>query len=109
MNWARDLTKSQRRELRRIAGLAYDRELATALAAVEEQFRRWRSGEIGPHDLNDAIHRFHQGPSRQLWSQYSNGIVELAAVDAVQRGVVATSEVAPEVHEILRPRVEKQE
>jgi hypothetical protein len=109
MSWGRDLTKAQRRELRRIAGLAYDRELAAALGGVEEQFRRWRSGEIGPHDLNEAIHRFHQGPSRQLWLQYNDDLVEFAALEAVQRGVVAASEIAPEVLEILKPRLEKHE
>ncbi len=108
MSWARDLTKGQRRELRRIAGLAHERELGSALTAVEEQFRRWRSGEIGPHDLNDAIHRFHQGPSRQLWLQYQDGPVEFAAVHAVQRGVVAADELAPEVLEILKPRLEQE-
>ena len=108
MSWGRDLTKAQRRELRRIAGLAHDRELAAALATVEEQFRRWRSGEIGPQDLNEAIHRFHQGPSRQLWLRYSDGLVEFAALDAVQRGVVAASEVAPEVLDILKPRLEQE-
>jgi hypothetical protein len=36
MNWSRDLTKAQRRELRRITGLAYDRALSAALTALEE-------------------------------------------------------------------------
>jgi len=109
MSWTRDLTKGQRRELRRIAGLAHERELARALTAVEEQFIRWRSGEIGPHELNDAIHRFHQGPSRQLWLHYNDGPVEFAALDAVQRGVVAESDVAPDVLEMLKSRLEQQE
>src|SRR5688572_19120489 len=105
MSWAGDLTKGQRRELRRIAGLAHERALATALTEVEKQFLRWRAGEIGPHDLNDAIHRFHQGPSRQLWLQYQDGPVEIAAVHAVQRGVVAADELSPEILEILKPRL----
>ena len=109
MSWARDLTKAQRRELRRIAGLAYERELATALTAVEEDFRRWRAGEIGPHDLNEAIHRFHQGPNRHLWLQYSDGPVEFAALRGVQSGVVSESEVAPDVLELIKPRLEGRE
>jgi hypothetical protein len=106
MIWARDLTKAQRRELRRIAGLAHERELAAALTALEEQFRRWRAGEIEVHDLNDAIHQFHQGPSRQLWLRYSDAPFEFAALHAVQSGVVAAAEVAPDIAEILKPRLD---
>lgn len=109
MSWGRDLTKTQRRELRRIAGLAYDRELASALTALEQQFRRWKSGEIGPHDLNDAIHEFHQGPNRQLWLRYTDGPVEFAALHAVRSGIVTEGEMAQAVFEILKSRLEMDE
>jgi hypothetical protein len=105
MEWTRDLTKGQKRELRRIVALAYERELSVALAALEEQFRRWRAGEIGPHDLGEAIHTFHQGPSRTLWSQYNEGHGYLAAVAAVANGIVAKHEVAADLMEILKPRL----
>jgi hypothetical protein len=106
MDWTRDLTKAQKRELRRITGLAYERELTAALATLEEQFHRWRSGHIGPHDLSDAIHTFHQGPSRSLWSRYNDGHGYLAAIAAVARGIVGKQEVAAELLEVLRPRLQ---
>jgi hypothetical protein len=105
MEWRREITKAQKREIRRIAGLAHDRELATALTALENQFARWRSGEIGPHDLNGAIHAFHQGPSRQLWSRYTDGYAELAVVFALQNGIVAEHEIGSDLLEILKPRL----
>src|SRR6266540_4029035 len=36
--------KAQRKELRRLAGLAHERELAIALAALEAQFHEWHAG-----------------------------------------------------------------
>lgn len=105
MEWTRDLTKEQKRELRRIVALAYERELSAALATLEEQFRRWRAGEIGPHELGEAIHTFHQGPSRTLWSRYNDEHGYLAAVAAIARGIVAKHEVAADLMEILNPRL----
>ena len=102
MAWHDDLTKPQKRELRRLIGLAHDRELSTALNALEEQFRRWRSGEIGPHDLNDAIHAFHQGPSRQLWVRYSDGLDDMALAFAVKHGIVAEHEIEPDLLVIVK-------
>jgi len=105
MEWTRDLAKEQKRELRRIVALAYERELSAALATLEEQFRRWRAGEIGPHDLGEAIHGFHQGPNRTLWSRYNEGYGYLAAVAAVATGIVAQHEAAADLMEILKPRL----
>jgi len=41
----RDLTKAQRRRIRELAGIAYDRELSRELTDLEQEFARWRSGE----------------------------------------------------------------
>jgi hypothetical protein len=103
MRWVDDLTKSQKRELRRIAALGHERELAAVLAEVEEQFQRWRAGEIGPHDLAGIIHAFHQGPNRDIWSRYNEGHGYLAAVAAVATGIVAEHEVEAGLLEIMRP------
>ena len=55
------------------------------------------------HVLNDRIHEFHQGPSRKLWSRYSQGEHYFAAVGAILAGIVAEHEVAEDVMQILRP------
>jgi len=109
MNWTDDLTKGQKRELRRIAELAHVRELTAALTALEEEFRRWRSSEIGPHDLVEAIHAFHQGPNRELWSRYNDGHGYLGAVVAVRTGVVGRDEVDPGLIGALGPQLESLE
>ena len=63
-------TKANRRKLRELASVAYTRELGRELSKVEEDFARWRRGEIDPFELSDSIHRFHDGPSRNLYVRY---------------------------------------
>jgi hypothetical protein len=63
-------TKANKRKLRELAGMAYRRELGAELSKLEEEFARWRSGEIDPFELSDRIHRFHDGISRDLYVLY---------------------------------------
>ncbi len=60
MNESR-FTKLERKELRKVAGLAYEREFATALELLEENFRQWRGNKITVFELSDFIHQFHNG------------------------------------------------
>jgi hypothetical protein len=73
----RELGKSERARLRELASIAYERELARELAKLEDGFRRWRAGEINAFGLSDAIHLFHQGPSRDLFSKYAPSNLEI--------------------------------
>ncbi len=41
-----NLTKAQRRQLRELGGMAYERDLSSHLATLESEFVRWRAGEI---------------------------------------------------------------
>ena len=43
-------TKSQRRGVRDLCCLAYERDLSGALGQLEIDCRRWRSGEIDAHE-----------------------------------------------------------
>jgi hypothetical protein len=94
-------TKTQRRRIREVARIAYDRDLAQELAGLEGEFRRWRSGEIDSFALSAAIHQFHQGPSRKLFSQYDDSSPEWAVAHAIHRGVVSAEEAGSEALEAL--------
>jgi hypothetical protein len=101
----KDLTKAQRRRLTELAALAYQRELDAELGKLEAEFRRWRSGELSPHELSDLIHAFHNGPSRELFSRYDRKFRDLAVAGAVRRGVLSEVEVGPEILSLLAPRL----
>ena len=96
----RDLPKQVRRKLQDLCGLAYERALARALADLESQFHRWRSGEIDAYTLNELVHKYHQGPSREVWKRYSDvsgGWTDLAGGTAVAEGLLQREELPAEV------------
>lgn len=97
----RELTKAQRRRLRELAGVAYERDLSEELAKLEPEFQRWRAGEMDAFALSDAIHRFHQGPSRRLFSRYDGANLEFAVARAIHRGVLSKEEAGAEAIDAL--------
>ncbi len=90
-------SKATRRKLRELAGVAYQRELASELAKVEMDFARWRAGEISPFELSDRIHRFHDGASRDLYVAYRDLSPAHSVARAVALQVLDQSEVPPEI------------
>jgi len=99
-------TKGQRREICRLAGLAHERELSTAAGSLESEFGRWRRGEIDVFELNEHIHKFHDGVSRELYKAYAMGRPEFSVAGAIVRRVLKESEVDPAILEGLRRLIE---
>ncbi|HUJ11761.1 MAG TPA: hypothetical protein VL171_17260 [Verrucomicrobiae bacterium] len=95
-------TKAQKREIRRLAGLAHERELSAAARELQSEFERWQRGEIDVFVLNDKIHKFHDGVSRDLFKQYAMGQPYWSLASAIARGVLKESEVSPSILEDLR-------
>jgi Tol biopolymer transport system component len=60
----KDPSKTVRRRLRELAGIAYERELNRELDALFKCFEAWKKDEISPFDLSENIHEFHQKPAR---------------------------------------------
>jgi hypothetical protein len=100
------LTKKQKAELRRLAGLAHERELSGALSNVESEFERWREGEISVFELNDRIHRFHHGVSRDLYNLYDPRDAEMVVPGAIARGTLREQEVDPALLKNLAELIE---
>ena len=96
-----NLTKGQRRQLRELGGIAYERDLSEHLAALESEFRRWRAGEIDAFALAEAIHQFHQRPARELFSKYETSHLDFAVANAIRRGVLRPEEVSAEMLAIM--------
>jgi len=102
MKTNREFTKVQRRRLRELGAVAYERELSTELSKLETEFGRWRAGEIDGHELSDHIHQFHQGPARKLFSKYDHSNLDFAVAHAIHRGVITEEEAGADAIEMLR-------
>jgi hypothetical protein len=60
-----DVSKAERRAIRELAGLAYERELAGELTKLRASFDAWVAGQMTPFELEQVIHQFHDGVSRR--------------------------------------------
>lgn len=94
--------KLERKELMRLDGLAYERELTKALEALDENFRQWKKNKITAFELGDLIHKFHNGVARDLWFFYTRGHAEFNVRHAITEGIILKSEVSPGVLEKLK-------
>jgi hypothetical protein len=92
-----DTPKRIKRLVREWAGITHDRELAKSLADLRSEFDRWQRGEISPVELNDLIHRFHDGASRNIWQRYATNHLEPALALAVATGILRKDELPPEL------------
>src|ERR687897_2201913 len=91
--------KQLRRLVREWAGAAHDRELSQALLDLRRHFDRWEAGEISATDLNDLIHKYHQGASREIWKHYTTNHLEPAIGFAVATGILRREELPSELLE----------
>ena len=86
-------TKTERRKLRELAGLAYERELSEALRELATDFAAWKGKSINAFDLSDSIHEFHNGVARDLWSLYNQLKPPMIVAGALERGVLTSKDV----------------
>jgi hypothetical protein len=101
MGKGRELGKAERGHLRELATAAYERELSRELGELESAFRRWRGGEINAFDLSQAIHDFHQGASRDLFSKYAPANLEIVVAQAIHDGILSKDEAGSALLEYL--------
>lgn len=99
---SQNLSKAERRELRQLVELAHDRELSSAAADLMARFADWRAGKMNVFELNEQIHMYHDGPSRDLYKTYVMVEAHLSVASAIARGVLKESEVSPVILENLR-------
>ncbi len=96
------LTKDDKRELRKLGNRVWEADAAQTLKILDDQFVKWRAGELSHADLLDAIHQFHQKDSRQLWGRYQGNAAEWPVEVGLMRGLIQVDDVP----ERLRPQFE---
>ncbi len=99
--------KPIRKLLRKWAATAHERELETELRKLHTLFDEWASGKMSSFDISDAIHKFHDGPARQLYGRYSTSHLEenWLLASAVARDIIKRDELPAEVLECIEPQL----
>jgi hypothetical protein len=69
-----NLTKADKKRVRQLAGIAWERELRCELRKIAAAIEEMENNSLSPFDVNDSIHRFHNGASRDLYKQYSDSL-----------------------------------
>jgi hypothetical protein len=64
---------------------------------LRKHFDRWERNEIGSFELNQLVHRFHDGAAREIWKQYSTSHLEPAVASAIVAGVLRKEELPEEL------------
>lgn len=98
-------SKSERSKLRNLAAEAHEYELAEAMSDLHDKFGSWADKQISVFDLNDELHKFHDGVSRDLYKLYVLSKPELSVAVAISRHVLTSDEVGSGIMEKLEPLV----
>lgn len=101
-----DTPKRIKRLLREHAAAAHEEELRRALAPVAEAFKRGERGELGSGELSEIIHRFHQGPARELFARYNTPYLEMIVAYAITVGVLDRQKIPAELRDHLARALE---
>lgn len=96
-----DTPKRIKRLLREYAAAAYEEELRRALLPISEAFGRRERRELSSGELSELIHRFHQGPARDLWVRYNTPPLEMVVAFAITTGVLGRDTIPAELLEHL--------
>lgn len=100
--------KHIRKLIRQYATRAYEAELRRALESLALKFDEWRAGTRSNDDLSQAIHAFHQGPSRDTFKTYNElySPLDMAVVHAIVTGILDEAEIEGDLLEHLAPAIQ---
>jgi hypothetical protein len=90
-----------KRLVRELAVRAYAEALGQELSKLHDHFHAWQEGRLSPFDLADEIHKFHQGPNRDLYVYFTRASRERVVAEAVVEGLIAEASLPDEVHAYL--------
>lgn len=102
-----DKTNEQlRKELNILVEKAYEAEMTQAVKDLEKVFGKWQSGHISVFELNEAIHRYHQGPAREIYNRYSvKSMSDLMVAQAIANGLLKEETLSAEMKNLLAAKI----
>src|SRR5262249_49449280 len=102
----KEASTAAKRHFRKLAAVAYERELTTALTARAAQYERWKRAELDAFALNEEGPKAHQGRARALYKLYSYGDPSQVVARALAAGILEEKEVDARYWPLLASLVE---
>ena len=81
-------TKRERAILRGLAAEFHQLELENGLTDLYEKFSIWNGNGMNAFELNEAIHQFHDGLSRELYKTYVLGDPGISVAIGIYRQLI---------------------
>ena len=88
-----DLSKKQKKHLRELTNLAYERDLSRCLEVLESSFKDWKNNEITVWDLNQVIHEYHNEIARDLYKSYTMNDPVFSVAFGLKQGVISLQDI----------------
>lgn len=85
------LSKRETATLRELASEAWEAELHDALNHLFEDFCRWADNGYSSFEMVERIHKFHDGPARDLYKRYTAMRPDTAVAQGIAVGVIDAS------------------
>lgn len=102
-----ELTKKQKKHIREMAGVAYERAMTTALDKLLASFQKWKKGGITPFALDEEIHQYHNGTARDLYKLYGTGDPDTAVLIALTKGILTIEDLNEDCRLFYQERMDR--
>jgi hypothetical protein len=96
-----EYSKAVKRKMNELLTLAWERELSEHLQALSGKFDEWKNKKINVWDLADHIHKFHNGPSRDLYNLYNDKMEVPVIARAVAKKLLLREEIPDNIYELI--------
>src|ERR1051325_60984 len=96
------MTDMEKKELRRLAVLSRERELAMMLGQLEDILKMWRQGEMSASDMDERVADYHETVTRTA-ALYDKLPGKLSAARALAWKILERSEISSELLAALEP------
>ena len=101
-------SKKTKKEVRRLAALAHERELKKALSDLNVKFKQWEKEKLDSFELDSEIHKFHNKISREIFKKYNSyDMKDHFIAIAIVNGIIDKEEVDPEAYQELKLLIER--
>ena len=92
--------------LKALALACWEAELSRELAQLQNHFAAWAAGAVTPFDLNEMLHQFHEGISRELYERYSAGTFEANVARGIALGLLPENALDSALRQRLSTQIE---
>lgn len=85
--------------------MSYQKELGAELKLLQDRFKDWENKKIDGFELNEYIHKFHNGAAQEIWKKYNYTDADMIVASAAAFGILKRDEIPDEIFDIIEQRI----